>query len=138
MRELLWSLVHCYCCQGNWVLISSGWMPKKTGYLEGKNLVTLNLLEIFSVRGSCFGAHNLKSNCKLPPAFHGIQMLYQIVVWFLFDAVIQWLSVSAIWDLKWKKVNNECRSLFNSSGNNTSLFFWQLKPAYGEKPILSI
>lgn len=103
MGELLWRLVHCYCCQGNWVLISRGWMPKKTGYLEGKNLGTQDLLELFSVWGSCFGACNLKSNCKLPPLLHGIQMLNQIAVWFSADAVIQWLSVTAILDLIWKK-----------------------------------
>lgn len=137
MGELLWRLVHCYCCQGNWVLISRGWMPKKTGYLEGKNLGTQDLLERFSVWGSCFGACNLKSNCKLPPLLHGIQMLNQIAVWFSADAVIQWLSVTAIWVLIWKK-KNECKSLFNSTGSNPSLFFWQLKPAYGEKPTLSI
>lgn len=136
MRELLWRLVHWDCCQGNWVLISSGWMPKKTGYREGgKYLVAWNLLEIFSVTGSSSGAHNLKLNCKSPSrsSLCWIQILYQTAVWFSVDAAIS-LQFTPILNSKWKKkINSEYRSLFTSNGNNTELSFWQLKPTYGEK-----
>lgn len=64
--------MQCYCCQGNRVLISRGCMPMNTGYQEGKNLVTLTLLEIFIVKGSLWGVHYLKQNYKSPLCLHSI------------------------------------------------------------------
>lgn len=61
--------------------LNFSWLNAKENRVpRGKNLVTLDLLEIFSIQGSWLGAHNFKSNSKPLSSLHWVQMLYQTAV----------------------------------------------------------